>query len=85
MGGLLTEVVGGNDDTVFELQGHDGGSCDDGLLGMCGRAVVSHEGGVVCSVDIVSGLGEVSLVIMMYGGNCILGPMLVVGDPWLEM
>lgn len=39
----LTQVVGCNDDTVFELDGNDGRSRDDRLLGVCRRAIAVHE------------------------------------------
>lgn len=33
-GGKLTKVIGGNDDTFLELDGYDGRSRDNGLLGV---------------------------------------------------
>lgn len=38
-----TKVVGGYDDAVLEFDGHDGGSCDNGLLCVCRGGVVLHE------------------------------------------
>lgn len=57
-GGGRTQVVGGHDDAVFELDGDDGGARHDGGL-CCGLGAAGLEvGGIVSAVDVVSGLQQ---------------------------
>jgi hypothetical protein len=51
-----TKVIGGNDNTVLELEPYDGRAGDDGLLGVLLGAVGLHVRVVVGAVDIISGL-----------------------------
>lgn len=50
---MLTQVIGGHDDTVLELHGYYGRSRNDGGLGVLVRTVGLHVGSIVGAIDIV--------------------------------
>ena len=51
-----TQVVGGDDNAILELNGEDGGSSDSGRLRMCYGVLSLKVRRIVCAIDIVSGL-----------------------------
>lgn len=58
----LTKVVCCDYNAIFKFEANDRCSGDNGLLGMLRRAVVREVACVICAVDIISGLEEVSKV-----------------------
>lgn len=77
-----TQVVGGHDDAVFELDGDDGGARHDGRL-CCGLGAAGLKvGGIIGAIDVVSGL-ENSCISCDGSGDWGTGAMGDIHDPKL--
>lgn len=62
--GRRTKIICCDYDAVFELEADDGCSCDNGLLRVLCRAAAGEVTCVICPIDIISGLEEVSKVVL---------------------